>query len=187
MMKEKAGILVNRLVIGIFFVILFGIAGAIASYILGVNLSGNIQDLGTGIQYIYTLEGWAIILWWTLSTLIIAGIALVLVKHQKFFSVYKNEKIHQDMPKKLTLVVLLAIGGFISFLLWLANIVFGLFGRSLSSTDIRTLYTSIAEGDLTGVFFGIILTIVAGTIVIFVANHSARAEKIVEDAGINRV
>ena len=76
---------VNRIVVGIEFMIIFGLVGGLAIYLLGVPLTGDISDLGTGIQQINTVAGLGIILWWALSTLLIAGIATFIVLKFKFW------------------------------------------------------------------------------------------------------
>jgi len=40
----------NRIIIGIEFMIIFGLAGGLAVYLLGVPLTGDVRDLGTGIE-----------------------------------------------------------------------------------------------------------------------------------------
>jgi len=67
---------VNRIAVGILFLIIFGITGGVAVFLLGVPLRGDIADLGAGISNIWTAQGFGIVLWWAVSTLIIAGIAI---------------------------------------------------------------------------------------------------------------
>ena len=72
---------VNRIVVGILFMIIFGLVGGLAIYMLGVPLTGDIRDLATGIEAIdeNLATGLGTILWFAVSTLLIAGIAILVV------------------------------------------------------------------------------------------------------------
>ncbi len=43
---------VNRIVVGILFMIIFGLVGGLAIFMLGVPLTGDVRDLATGIEQI---------------------------------------------------------------------------------------------------------------------------------------
>ena len=55
---------VNRLVVGLLFLIIFGLIGGLSIYLLGIPLTGDLQDLATGIENINSLAGFGQIIWW---------------------------------------------------------------------------------------------------------------------------
>ena len=91
-MKEKFGIIINRLSLGFIFAFIYQIVVAIATSVFSLPLTGTVQDLFSGIEKIDSGEGFLFIFWWIISTLIITAIALVLVKNRRYLSPYKEEK-----------------------------------------------------------------------------------------------
>jgi len=183
----KAGkFLANRLFLGIEFLVLYGLAGGIAGWLLGVQLTGNVQDLASGISNINSLQGFGQIIWFAVSTLVIAGIAITLAKYKRYLTPFKKIEGEADIPKKVTIVTAIVLGAIISFLLWITSIIVGIFGQSLSSTDIRVIYDALIAGDMVGLFVGLIFAVIVGIIVIGVANRTSKVEDITEDAGINK-
>jgi len=178
--------LTNRLFLGIAFLVLYGVAGGIATWILGVQLTGNVQDLASGISNINSLQGFGQIVWFAVSTLIIAGIAITLAKYKGYLTPFKKIEGEADIPKKVTIVTAIVLGAIISFLLWIASIVVGIFGQNLSSSDIRVIYNALVAGDMVGLFVGLIFAVLVGIIVIGVANRTRDVEKLTEDAGIDK-
>lgn len=189
-LKQKGERIVNRLVIGVLFLILFGIAGGLAIYLLGVPLSGDVGDLLAGLDALTTDIGTGIatIVWWVVSTLIIAGIAIILVGRMTFFLPFKKaEQRKPDIPKKITIVTAIILGATISLLFFLVNVVLGIFGTDLSAGSLEKLATAFTSGDIATIFLGIIFAIVVGVIVVGIANRTGSAQKVAETAGIDKV
>jgi hypothetical protein len=180
---------VNRIVIGIEFMVIFGLAGGLAIFLLGVPLTGDLGDLATGIDLIDENigTGLGIIFFWALSTLIIAGIATFLVVKFRLLIPFKSVDEEPDVPKKTFIITFIILGAIISFLFFIANQVLGFFGTGLSAVDIGRIFTALVEGDFTTFFVGIIFALIAGTIVVAVVNRTTRFQKASEDVGLPEV
>jgi len=183
---RAVGKFINRWWLGILFTALYGTAGFVATLIIGVGITGDVGDLGAGIENFWSLQGFGQILWWSVSTLIIAGIAIVIVKYKKFLSPFKNEEDKTDIPKHISIVVAILLGAIISFFLWVANIILSVLGSDLSSSDIRVLIESIQEGNITLFFLFMIFSLVVGVIVVGVASRTGKLEKVADTLGINK-
>ena len=175
---------VNRIVVGILFLIIFGITGGVAVFLLGVPLRGDIADLGTGISNIGTAQGFGIILWWAVSTLIIAGIAILSVTKLRALMPFKNVEHQPDIPQKTFIITAVVLGAIISLLVFLANSILGIFKTNLTSVDIVKIYNALVTGDLTTLFVGLIFAMIVGTIVVAVANKTSSIQKAEEDIGL---
>lgn len=175
---------INRLVIGLLFLVIFGLVGGLSAFLLGVPLSGDVQDLGAGIENLNTLAGFGQIIWWVASTLIIAFIAIFLVTRMGFLVPFKRVESKPDIPKRTFIITAIILGAVISFLFWLANNVLSIFGTDLSATDIEKIFNALVEGDFATLFIGLIFAIIIGTIVVFVANRTGSIQKAGEDVGI---
>ena len=180
---------VNRIVIGIEFMIIFGLAGGLAIFLLGVPLTGDLGDLATGIDLIDENigTGLGIIFFWALSTLIIAGIATFLVVKFRLLIPFKSVDDVPDVPKRTFIITFIILGAIISFLFFLANQALGFFGTGLSAVDIGRIFTALVEGDFTTFFVGLIFALIAGTIVVAVVNRTTRFQKASEDVGLPEV
>jgi len=176
----------NRIIIGIEFMVIFGLVGGLAVYLLGVPLTGDVRDLGTGIEAIdeNVGTGFAIMIWWLVSTLIIAGIAILIVAKWRMLVPFKQVEKAPDIPKKTFIITFVVLGAIISFLFWLANQFLGFFGTELSSVDIAKIGVALTEGDFTTLFVGLIFALIAGTILIAVVSATTRVQKAEEDIGL---
>ena len=185
---EKVELGINRLVLGVIFLILFGVVGGIVALLFSIPLTGDIADLGTGLSVLGEdpLTGFGLIIFWALSTLIIAGIAILIAGKKKLFVPFKRVEKDADIPKGVTVVTAIVLGGIISFLLFLANRLLNIFGSDLSAGDITVLGTALLEGDFTTLFLGLIFAIIVGTIVIFVADRTRDVKGLAEKAGIDK-
>ncbi len=177
---------VNRLIIGLLFLVIFGLVGGLSAFLLGIPLSGDVQDLGAGIENLNTLAGFGQIIWWVLSTLIIAFIAIFLVAKMGFLTPFKSVESKPDIPKRTFIVTAIILGAVISFLFWLTNQVLSIFGTDLSATDIQKIFNALIEGDFTTLFLGLVFAIIVGTIVVAVANRTGSIQKAGQDAGITK-
>ena len=165
------------------FLVIFGLVGGLSAFLLGVPLSGDVQDLGTGIENLNSFAGFGQIIWWVLSTLIIAFIAIFLVQRMGFLVPFKGVEGKPDIPKRTFIITAVILGAIISFLFWLANNVLKIFGTDLSATDIQAIFNALVEGDFMTLFVGLLFAIIVGTIVVAVANRTASIQKAEKDLG----
>ena len=177
---------VNRIVVGILFMIIFGLVGGLAIFLLQVPLTGDVRDLATGIEAIDTniVSGLAIIFWFAVSTLAIAGIATFVVAKLRFLQPFKGVDKEPDLPRKTSIVTYIILGAIISFLFWVTNQLLGLFGTQLSAVDIAKIGESIVSGQLAIFAVGLIFALIAGSIVVAVVNRSTSFQKAGEDVGL---
>ncbi len=180
---------VNRIVIGIEFMIIFGLAGGLAIFLLGVPLTGDLGDLATGIDLIdeNVGTGLGIIFFWALSTIIIGAIGIFLVVKFRLLIPFKSVDEVPDVPKRTFLITFVILGAIISFLFFVVNQALGFFGTALSAVDIGRVFTSLVEGDFTTFFVGIIFALIAGTVVVAVVNRTSKFQKASEDVGLPEV
>lgn len=176
----------NRIVIGIEFMLIFGLVGGLAIFLLGVPLTGDVRDLATGIENIdeNPLSGFGIIVWWALSTILIAGIATFIVLKFRLLLPFKKVDEVPDVPKRTFIITFIILGAIISFLFWLTNQFLGFFGTELSAVDIAKLGQAILDGDLNTLFVGLIFALIAGTIVVAVVNRTTKFQKVGSDVGL---
>lgn len=186
--REKVELGVNRLVLGIIFLILFGVVGGIVALLFSLPLTGDVEDLGVGLLTLGDdpLTGFGLIIFWAFSTLIIAGIALFIAGKKKLLVPFKRVEKDADIPRNVTVVTAIVLGGIISFLLFLANRLLNIFGQDLSATDIQLIGQALLDGDFTTLFVGLIFAVIVGTIVIFVADRARDVGELTEKAGINK-
>jgi len=180
---------VNRIVVGILFMIIFGLVGGLAIFLLGVPLTGDIRDLATGIEAIdeNLATGLGTILWFAVSTLLIAGIAILVVVKLKLLVPFKSVEKEPDLPKRTFIITFIILGAIISFLFWLTNQFLGFFGTELSAVDIGRIGQALVDGDFNTLFVGLIFALIAGTIIIWVVNRTAKFQKAEEDVGLPKV
>lgn len=184
-LKTKGKLAVNRLVIGLLFIIVFGLVGGVATFILGVPLRGDVQDLGL---VDFSAQGFGIVIWFVASTLIIAGIAIFFVRRMGLFIPFKSaEKGKPDIPKKTTIVTAIALGAIISLMFFLINSVLNIFDQDLSATQITVLLNSFMEGNIVNIIMGLIFAIIVGTVVVYFASRTSTIEEVVDTAGINKI
>jgi len=175
---------VNRLVVGIMFLIIFGLVGGLAVFLLGVPLRGDIQDLGAGIAGLNTIQGLGQILWWAVSALLVAGIAIFLVTRARFLFIFKKVEEEPDIPRKTFIITFLVLGAIISFLFFLANSLLQIFGTDLSAVDIQKIFDALVAGDFMTLFVGLIFAIIVGTIIVAVANRTGSVQEAEEALGL---
>jgi len=185
---EKVELGINRLVLGLIFLILFGVVGGIVVLLFSLPIMGDISDLGTGLMVLGEdpLQGFGLIIFWALSVLIIAGIALLIAGKKRFLVPFKRVEKDADIPKGVTVVTAIVLGGIISFLLFLTNRLLNIFGTDLSATDITIIGQALLDGDFNTLFLGLIFAVIVGTIVIFVADRTRNVMDITEKAGIDK-
>ncbi|MFB5645727.1 MAG: magnesium/cobalt transporter CorA [Nitrosopumilaceae archaeon] len=185
-MKDKVGLIINRLTIGFIFASIYQIVVGIATSVFSLPLTGNIQDLISGIEKINDEQGFLFILWWIISTVIITIIVLILVKYRKYISPYKEEK-DIDIPPKITPITAIVIGGIISFLFFLTDLIIGVFVSAGSATDVQAIYEAASNGDFVPLLLSILFSIIAGFIVLGVASKTAKVETLAKDMDIKKL
>lgn len=180
---------VNRIVVGVLFMIIFGLVGGLAIFLLGVPLTGDVRDLATGIETIdeNIASGLGIIFWFAVSTLLIAGIAILVVMKLRFLQPFKSVDKEPDIPKRTFIITFIILGAIISFLFWIANQFLGFFGTELSAVDIGRIGQAVVNGDVTTLSVGLIFALIAGTVVVAVVNKTSSFQKAGEDVGLPKV
>ena len=185
-MKDKLGIIINRLSLGFIFAFLYHIVVGIATSIFSLPLTGHIQDLFLGIEKIDSEEGFLFIIWWIISTIIITIIALVIVKYKKFVSPYKNEE-NIDIPPRITPITAIVVGSILSFWFFLLDVVIGFFTIPGSQTDFQAIYEAASSGDFGPLFLSIIFSIIVGFIIVGVAGKTAKVKDLTKDINITKL
>ena len=175
---------VNRLIVGVMFLIIFGLVAGLAIFLVGVPLSTDLGDFAIGIENIASLEGLGQIIWWGISALIIAFIAIILVTRARFLFVFGKADKPADIPRRTFIITFIILGAIIMLLFFVANSLLSFFGTELSDVDIIRIGTALAEGDIQTLVVGLIFAIIVGTIVVAVANRAGSFQKATEDAGL---
>ena len=182
-MNNTFGVVINRLSIGFLFAVVYQIFVASATYLLSIPLSGNISDLFLGIKKADS-EGFLLISWWIISTVIITLISLFIVKHKHYFSVYKNEK-DIDIPPKISFLTIIVIGSIISFMFFLMDSAIGIFVPSNSTADVQAIYESALDGNFIPFYFSVLFSLLTGFIIVGVAAKTSKVSKITSEFGVN--
>lgn len=185
-MQDKIGIVANRLTVGFTFAFIYQFIVGIATSLLSLPLTGNLQDLISGIEQIESHKGYWFITWWIISTVIITSIALVLVRYKKYISPFKHEK-DLDIPPKITAVTAVIIGSIISFLFFLLDLIIGAIAETGSATDVQAIYQAAITGDFAPLSISIVFSIIAGFIIVGVAGKTAKIKEITKDVGFSNV
>ena len=179
-MRDNLGIIINRLIYGFTFAFLYQIVIGIATSLISLPLTGNIEDLISGVENINSQEGPLLVAWWIISTIVITVIALLIIRYKKYISPYKGEK-DIEVPPKITAVTAIIIGAVISFLFFLLDAVIGLVTKPGSQTDVAAIYEAAVIGDFTPLFVSIIFSIIAGFIIVGVASKTSKVKEITKD------
>ncbi|NNM36076.1 MAG: magnesium/cobalt transporter CorA [Nitrosopumilus sp.] len=185
-MRDKIGIIANRLVYGFTFAFLYQIVIGIATSLLSLPLTGNIQDLISGVELIESQEGPWLVAWWIASTIIITVMALLIIRYKKYLSPYKGEK-DIEIPPKITALTAIIIGASISFLFFLLDTVIGLIVETGSKTDVSAIYEAALIGDFTPLTVSILFSIMAGFIIVGVASKTSKVKEITKDIGLQDI
>lgn len=185
-MRDKAGIIVNRLVYGFTFAFLYQIVIGIATSLFSLPLTGNIEDLFLGVTQIDSQHGPWLVVWWIVSTIIITVISLLIIRHKKYLSPYKGEKDIQ-IPPKVTAITAIIIGAIISFLFFLLDLIIGSVVDTGSTTDILAIYQAAINGDFGPLTISIIFSIMAGFIIVGVAGKTSKVKQITKDMGLSDI
>ncbi|MDH3360799.1 MAG: magnesium/cobalt transporter CorA [Nitrosopumilus sp.] len=182
-MRDKIGIIINRLVYGFTFAFLYQIVIGIATSLLSLPLTGNIQDLISGVEQIDSQHGPWLVIWWITSTIIITVMALMIIRYKKYISPYKEEK-NIEVPPQITAVTAIIIGALISFLFFLLDSVIGLVVEAGTKTDVEAIYQAAIVGDFTPLVISIVFSIMAGFIIVGVASKTSKVKEITKDIGL---
>lgn len=185
-MKNNIGIIINRLSIGFVFAFIYQIFVGIATSVLSLPLTGNFQDLFSGIERIDSEHGFVFILWWVISTILITAISLLIVKNKKYLSPYKQEK-EIDLTTKITPITAIAVGGIISFLFFLLDLIIGSIVKIESATDVQAIYQAALTGDFGPLVVSFIFSIAAGFIIIGVVSKTAQVKEITKELEFSKV
>ena len=185
-MQDKVGIILNRLVYGFTFAFLYQFVIGIVTSLFSLPLTGNIQDLISGVEQFESQQGPWLVVWWILSTMIITTMALLIIRFKKYLSPYKGEK-NIEIPPKVTAVTAIIIGACISFLFFLLDTIIGLIVQTGSKTDVNAIYQSAIMGDFTPLMVSILFSIIAGFIIVGVASKTSKVKEITNDLGLRDI
>lgn len=183
-MKAQIGIVVNRLVLGFVFAFVYQIFVVVATSLLSLPLTGNIQDLISGFENIDSHQGPLLIAWWIISTIIITGISIVIIRYRRYISPYKEEK-NIEIPPKITVVTAIIIGAIMSFLFFLLDVIIGAVVKAGSKTDVQAIYQAAVSGDFLPLSVSIIFSIIAGFVIIGVVSKTSRVSEFTKEIGLN--
>lgn len=185
-MRNKIGIIINRLVYGFTFAFLYQIVIGIATSLLSLPLTGNIQDLISGVEQIDSQYGPGLVAWWIISTIIITAMTLLIIRYKKYLSPYKGEK-NIEVPPRITIVTAIIIGALISFLFFLLDSVIGLITKAGTATDVEAIYQAAVVGNFAPLVISIIFSIVAGFIIVGVASKTSKVKEMTKDIGLQNI
>ena len=185
-MRSQVGIITNRLVLGFVFAFVYQIFVGVATSLLSLPLTGNIQDLISGIENIDSEQGAWFIVWWIASTIIITAISIVIVKNRKYLSPYKKEK-NIDIPARITPVTAIVIGAAISFLFFLIDLVIGSVVKVSTSTDVQAIYQAAADGDFAPLGISLVFSVVAGFVIVGVVSKTSKVSTITRNVDFTHI
>ena len=185
-MKESIGIIINRFVYGFAFAFLYQIVIGIATSLLSIPLTGNIQDLISGVEQIESQHGPWLVVWWIISTIVITAMALLIIRYKRYLSPYKGEK-DIEIPPKITVVTAIIIGASISFLFFLLDTVIGMVVEPGTKTDVSAIYQAAIIGDFAPLTVSILFSIIAGFIIVGVASKTSKVKEITKDFGLQDI
>ena len=185
-MRVQIGIIANRLVLGFVFAFVYQIFVGIATSLLSLPLTGNIQDLISGINLIDSEQGIWFIVWWIISTVIITTIAILIVKNRKYIYPYKQEK-DIDIPPKITGVTAIVIGAIISFMFFLIDLITGSVVKLNTSTDVQAIYEAAANGDFAPFTISMIFSIIAGFVIVGVIGKTSTVTNLTREVDFTHI
>lgn len=185
-MREQIGIIANRLVLGFVFAFVYQIFVGVATSLLSLPLTGNIQDLISGIEQIDSDQGLWFVVWWILSTVIITAIAILIVKNKRYLYPYKQEK-DINIPPKITPFTAIIIGGMISFLFFLIDLVIGSIVKINTATDVQAIYQAAAEGDLGPLGISLVFSIIAGFAIVGVVSRTSKVTTLTQNVDFTNI
>ncbi len=170
-MGDAINNIVNKGVFGGLFLLFIGIISMISASIVGMGLSWNLQDLGTGIQEGNVMQ----IVFFAISALILGGIAVVMAQKSSMFKVLgRDKKERVEISTKHGWFALIALGVLIVVSLGVVE----MFWNSLGGTlDITKLGDSFVSMDIMGIITGIFGLIVVGFVVMFLAKRYPAIKK----------
>ena len=185
-MRTQIGIIANRLVLGFVFAFVYQIFVGVATSLLSLPLTGNIQDLISGIENIDSEQGFWFIVWWIISTIIITTIAILIVKNKKYLYPYKQEK-DIDIPPKITPITAVVIGAIISFMFFLIDLIIGSVVELGSSTDVQAIYESALNGDVGPLAISMLFSIIAGFVIVGVVSKTSKVSEITDEFTVDNL
>ena len=180
------GIIANRLILGFVFATIYQIFVGAATSLLSLPLTGNIQDLISGIEQINSGQGQLFVAWWIISTVIITMIALFIVKNKKYLSIYKKEK-NIDLPPKITPITTTIVGALISFFYFIIDLVIGSTVQLSDATNVHEIYQAAVMGNFTPFAISMLFSIMAGFAIVAIVSRTSRVSQIAEKAGFFNV
>lgn len=155
-----------------------------ATSILSIPLTGNISDLFLGIRKADS-EGALLIIWWIVSTILITGIALLIVKYKLYFSPYRGEK-NIEIPPKITVITAIVIGSIISFMFFLMDTIIGI-SVGTTSADVQAISEAAGAGNYVPLYLSILFSILTGFAIVAITGKISRVKEITKDIGLQDI
>ena len=164
--------IVNRGVFGAVFLLFIAIISTISAMILGMGLSWNLQDLGSGIADGNIMS----IILWAVGVLILGGIAVIMTQKMSMFKILgRGEKDNgTNISAKHSWFALIALGVLISVSLGVLEMFWNSIGGSL---DITKFGEAVVSMDIMNVVTGLFGLIAVGFIVVFLASRLGSIKK----------
>lgn len=179
MLGRTAGILVNRLVVGFVFAVIYQAMTGVATSALHIPLTGTIQDLIWGLESANQTQSALAIVWWVASTILFTLIATQLIRFRRWISPYKGEK-GMDIPPNITIVSLVILGATMSFLFFLVDLIIGV---TTTVSDIHTIYEATVSGDYGPLAISMVFSIIAGFVVVGVMGRAHKVQELTRGVG----
>ena len=176
--------IINRITIGFLFAIIYQIVVGMATSILSIPLTGNISDLFLGIHKADS-EGILLIVWWIVSTILITGIALLIVKYKLYFSPYRGEQ-NIEIPPKITVITAIVIGSIISFMFFLMDTITGI-SVGTTSADVQAISEAAGEGNYIPLYLSMLFSILTGFAIVAITGKISRVKEITKDIGLQDI
>lgn len=171
-MGDTINKIVNRGVFGGLFLLFIGIVSMISATILGMGLSWNLQDLGSGIA-----EGnIATVVLWAVGVLILGVIAVIMTQKIDMFKILGRGEHdnNTNINAKHSWFALIALGVLISVSLGVLELFWNSIGGSL---DITKFGEAVVSMDIMNVLTGLFGLIAVGFIVVFLASRLSSIKK----------
>ncbi len=185
-MNRAVGLVLNRLIYGLAFVFLYQMVVVATTSLLSIPLTGNLQDLLTGVRNIGVEQGYLLVSWWIASTIIITIISILIVRYKRHLSPYKDEA-DIDIPPRITPVTAIIIGAIISFLFFLLDLAIGSVVEIGTTTDVQAIYIAAVHGDFVPLLVGALFSIIAGFIIVAVVGKTSKVKDIAGDVDIKNL
>jgi len=166
-MGDTINNIVNKGVFGGLFLLFIAIVSMISASIIGMGLSWNLQDLGSGIAEGNVMQ----IVFFAISVLVLGGIAVVMTQRVDMFKILgrnKSSNVKIDINRTHGWFALIALGVLIAVSLGVLEMFWNSMGGTL---DITKFGESVVAMDIMGIVTGLFALIAVGFVVVALASR----------------